>query len=121
MGIIAGILLILLSIAHNVYGERKQIPDLKKITNDPIVIGSSRVMIFQGGFLLLAVGIVQLLSATDTIELEGIARYFPVGVVLLNFVTFMGVTFSLHRELLSITVPQIVIFVIIIALQLLSI
>ena len=51
MGIAAGIIIILISIAHNIYGEKKQIPELKKITNDPIIIGSLRIMIFQGGVL----------------------------------------------------------------------
>ena len=45
MGILAGILLVLISIAHNIYGEKKQIPELKKLTTDPIMIGSLRVMI----------------------------------------------------------------------------
>lgn len=120
MGIIAGILLILLSIAHNVYGERKQIPDLKQITDDPVMIGSLRVMIFQGGVLLFAVGVVQILVAIDSIELTGVARFFPVGIILLDFCTFLVIMAFIHRDLLKITVPQIIIFVIIIALQLLA-
>ncbi len=120
MGIIAGILLVLLSIAHNVYGEKKQIPDLKKITDDPVIVGSLRVMIFQGGILLLAVGIVQILASTGAIELVGVARYFPVGIVLLDFGTFLAITLLIHRDLLKITLPQIVIFILIIALQLLA-
>ncbi|MEQ8676228.1 MAG: hypothetical protein RLP44_19655 [Aggregatilineales bacterium] len=120
MGIIAGVLLILLSVAHNVYGERKQIPDLKQITDDPVMIGSLRVMIFQGGVLLFAVGVVQTLIAIGTIELTGVARFFPVGIVLLNFCAFLVITAFVHRDLLKITVPQIVIFIIIITLQLLA-
>ena len=58
MGIIAGTLLVLMSIAHNIFGEKKQIPDLKELTQDSIIIGSQRIMIFQGGILLLAVGII---------------------------------------------------------------
>ncbi|MAS37855.1 MAG: hypothetical protein CL610_27920 [Anaerolineaceae bacterium] len=121
MGLIAGILLVLLSFAHNIYGEKKQIPDLKAITNDPVMIGSLRVMIFQGGILLLAVGIIQILIALGTIELTGIARFFPVGIVLLDFVTFLVITALFHRDLFRITIPQIVLFVLIIALQLGSI
>lgn len=121
MGLIAGILLVLLSFAHNIYGEKKQIPDLKAITNDPVMIGSLRVMIFQGGILLLAVGIIQILIALGTIELIGIARFFPVGIVLLDFVTFLVITALFHRDLFRITIPQIVLFVLIIALQLGSI
>ncbi|MBZ0293313.1 MAG: hypothetical protein K8L99_12170 [Anaerolineae bacterium] len=121
MGLIAGILLVLLSFAHNIYGERKQIPDLKAITQDPIMVGSLRVMIFQGGILLLAVGIIQILVALGTIELTGIARFFPVGIVLLDFGTFSGITAFFHRELFRITIPQIIVFVLIIVLQLVSI
>ena len=121
MGLIAGILLVLLSFAHNIYGERKQIPDLKAITQDPIMVGSLRVMIFQGGILLLAVGIIQILIALGTIELTGIARFFPVGIVLLDFSTFLVITALFHRELFRITIPQIIVFVLIIVLQLVSI
>ena len=45
MGLIAGILLILMSIAHNIYGEKNQIPALKKLTENTIIIGSQRIMI----------------------------------------------------------------------------
>ena len=120
MGLIAGILLILLSIAHNVYGEKKQIPDMKELTDDPIQIGSLRVMIFQGGLLLLAVGIIQILVSVGAIELLGVARFFPVGIILLNFSTFLFVAIVVHRELFKITIPQIVIFIVIIGLQLFS-
>jgi len=56
MGIAAGILLVLISIAHNVYGEKKQIPALKKFTNDSIIIGSQRIMTFQGGGYIIGCG-----------------------------------------------------------------
>lgn len=120
MGIIAGILIVVLSVAHIVYGEKKQIPDLKALTDDPIMIGSLRVMVTQGGLLLFAVGVVQILVAADAIVLEGVARYFPVGIIALNFLTFLALAFILHRELLKITIPQIVFFVVILGLQLLS-
>lgn len=117
MGLIAGVLLVLLSFAHNVYGERKQIPDLKAVTQDPIMAGSLRVMIFQGGILLLAVGIIQILIALGSIELTGIARFFPVGIVVLNFGTFLTTAALAHRELFRITIPQIIVFVLIIVLM----
>ena len=47
----------IISIAHNIYGEKKQVPELKKISNDSIMIGSLRIMIYQGGVLLLAIGV----------------------------------------------------------------
>jgi hypothetical protein len=120
MGIIAGILLVLMSIAHNIYGEKKQIPDLKKLTHDSVTIGSQRIMIFQGGVLLLAVGIIQILVSASLIELNGVARYFPVGVVVINFFTALFITVFAHKEILKITTPQFAVFIVIIGLQLLS-
>jgi hypothetical protein len=120
MGIAAGIIIIIISIAHNMYGERKQIPELKKITNDSIMIGSLRIMIFQGGILLLAVGIIQVLVAANYIQLPGISAYFPVGIVLINFLTSLIIAGFIHREVLKITLPQFVIFAVIILLQILS-
>jgi hypothetical protein len=120
MGIAAGILLVIISIAHNIYGEKKQIPALKEITKDSIIIGSQRIMIFQGGVLLFAVGIIQILVSIDTIVLSGVARYFPVGVVALNFCTALIITIFAHKEVLKITVPQYIIFIVIMCLQLFS-
>ncbi len=120
MGIIAGILLVFMSIAHNVFGEVKQIPRLKEITKDSILIGSMRIMIFQGGFLILAVGIVQILVSSGHINLTGIARYFLVAVVIINFCTALFVALFIHKEIQKITMPQFIIFAIIIGLQLLS-
>ena len=120
MGIIAGILLILMGVAHNIYGEKKQSPQLKELTKDSIMIGSLRIMIYQGGMLLLAVGIVQILVSINYIELIGISRYFPVGIVVLNFVIYLFFMIFFYREILKITIPQIIIFSIIICMQLLS-
>ena len=120
MGIAAGIIIIIISIAHNIYGEKKQIPELKKITNDSVMIGSLRIMIFQGGILLLAVGIIQVLVAANYIQLPGISAYFPVGIVLINFLTSLIIAGFIHREVLKITLPQFVIFAVIILLQILS-
>ncbi len=121
MGIAAGIMIILISIAHNIYGEKKQIPELKKITSDSIMIGSLRTMIFQGGILLFAVGIVQVLTSANVIQLPGISAYFPLGIVLINFITSLIIAGFIHREIFKITIPQFVVFFIIIILQVLSI
>ncbi|MDX2362193.1 MAG: hypothetical protein QNK23_15400 [Crocinitomicaceae bacterium] len=120
MEIAAGILLVLISIVHNIYGEKKQIPALKELTKDSITIGSQRIMIFQGGVLLFAVGIIQILSSLDIIALTGVARYFPVGIVLINVCTSLFIILISHKEVLKITIPQFVIFGVIISLQLLS-
>lgn len=120
MGIAAGALLLIISIAHIIYGEKKQIPALKKLTNDSIMIGSQRIMIVQGGILLFAVSIVQILISIDIIILEGLARYFPVGVVAINFCVALFITIFVHKEVLKITVPQYIIFILIMSLQLFS-
>jgi len=117
MGISAGILLVLISLVHIIYGEKKQIPELKRLTSDSIMIGSLRVMIYQGGLLLFAVGVIQIISSLNLIELSGVSRFFLVGIVLLNFCTFLLTAIFVHKELLSITLPQIVIFLFIISLQ----
>ena len=120
MGIAAGIIIILISFAHNIYGEKKQIPELKKLTNDSIIIGSLRIMIFQGGIILLAVGIIQVLVSVNIIQLPGISAYFPLGIVLINFITSLTIAGLFHKEVFKITIPQFVIFIIIIILQILS-
>lgn len=120
MGLAAGIIIILISIAHNIYGEKKQVPELKKITNDSIMIGSLRIIIFQGGILLFAVGIIQVLVSADIIQLPGISAYFPVGIVFINFITSLIIAGFIHREVFKVTIPQFVVFFIIILMQILS-
>ena len=120
MGIAAGILLVIIGIVHNFYGEKKQVPELKGLTNDSIMIGSLRIMVFQGGLLMFAVGVIQILVSTDVIVLTGVARYFPVGIVALNFCTALIITVFAHKEVLKITVPQYIVFLIIMSLQVLS-
>lgn len=120
MEIVAGILLIIISVAHNIYGEKKQIPALKKLTKDSIIIGSQRIMTFQGGILLFAVGIIQILVSIETIVLTGLAQYFLVGIVAINFCTALIITIFVHKEVLKVTIPQYIIFIIIMCLQLFS-
>jgi hypothetical protein len=120
MGIAAGIMIILISIAHNIYGEKKQLPKLKKVSNDSIMIGSLRIMIFQGGILLFVVGIIQVLVSANIIQLPGISAYFPVGIVFINFITSLLIAAFLHREVFKVTIPQFIVFSIIIVLQFLS-
>lgn len=120
MGLSAGIMIIIISIAHIIYGEKKQIPELKKITSDSVMIGSLRIMIYQGGILLFAVGIIQVLVSASLIQLPGISAHIPAGIILINFFTSLIIAGYLHREIFKITLPQFVIFAIIIVLQLLS-
>jgi type IV secretory pathway TrbD component len=120
MGMTAGILLIFISIAHNIYGEKIQIPALKKYTQDLILIGSQRIMVFQSGVLLLAVGIIQILVSIDLITLTGVARFFLVGIVSIDFFTALFIVIFFHKQILKITGPQFVLFIVIISLQLLS-
>ncbi len=121
MGITAGILIILISVAHNIYGEVKQLPELKKFTSDPIMIGSLRIMIYQGGFILLAVGVIQVLVSLGIIYLTGISAYFPIGIVTINLITSLVIALLFHTEIFKVTIPQFILFMVIITLQYLSI
>ena len=120
MALAAGIILILISIVHIIFGEKQSIAQVSGLTDDPILIGSVRVMSTQGGVLLFAVGVVDLLSFFGVLTLSGAAAFFPLGIVLINFGTFLALAIFKHRELLSISVVQIVVFTIIIILQALA-
>ncbi|HEU4964223.1 MAG TPA: hypothetical protein VFV52_10285 [Bacilli bacterium] len=117
MELTAGIMLVLLSILHVAYGEKMQVPLLKQATDDSILLGAYRVMSLQGGLLLFAVGLINILNATSVITLQGIAVYFPLGIILLNILGFMVIAFSRHRELFKITVPQFLLFLIVVTLE----
>lgn len=116
----SGILILIIGIIHIVYGEIVQIPGLKEFIQDPIIIGSTRVMIFQGGIILIALGAIQILKGLKIIKLNGIGALFPLGIICLNLGTFILIALIMHTELLSISIPQILIFSIIIILLVLS-
>jgi len=120
MGLTAGILLVLISLAHNVYGEIKQMPALRSVTDDSTILGSHRIMVFQGGTVLLVIGLIQISVSIGLIELTGIAAYFLVLIVLINFFTALFIALIFHRTIFSSTIPQFVIFAIIIILQLIA-
>ena len=121
MELAAGILIIIMSGLHIFYGEKNPVREMKKLTEDSILIGSVRVMSLQGGVLLFAVGLVHLLSFFHAITLSGVAAYFPVGIISMNLLTFLLVAVFRHRKLFSVIAFQLVIFTVIIFLQIMVI
>ncbi|MCD7034158.1 hypothetical protein LRR81_07920 [Metabacillus sp. GX 13764] len=121
MKLITGIILIILSVIHVLYGEKKLLKELADLGADQTLTGSVRVMTVQGGALLFATGVIELLSYSKAIQLSGIAGYFPLGLVCINVISCILVIVFKHRELLKIVFPQLVIFLIIIVLMKLSI
>jgi len=117
----AGIILILMSIIHVVYGEKVQVSELKQLKAKNLLIGSMRVMSLQGGVLLFAVGMVEIMVFFHLVNLTGFATYMPLGIVCLNVISVFIVAFIKHPELIKATIPQFLIILIIITLQLLSV
>lgn len=121
MKLIVGSLLIVMSIVHVIYGEKMQVDEIKKLHASNILMGSFRVMSLQGGMLLFAVGIVEILTFYNLIVLSGVAAYIPLGILCLNVVSLLTVSLIKHPELIKATIPQLLIFLIIIILELLSV
>lgn len=121
MKLIVGIILIFMSIVHVIYGEKMQTNILKKLKADSILIGSFRSMSLQGGLILFAVGLMEIMVYLGLIELIGIAVYIPLGIVSLNMIAVLAVALIKHRDLIKATVPQFIIFSFILLLQALSI
>ena len=121
MELAAGFLLLFISALHIVYGEKKPLAELSRLTSDSVLIGSVRVMSLQGGVLLFAVGMVHVLSFLKIFTLSGMAVFFPVGIVGLNLVTFLFVALAKHRKLFSIIIFQLILFGVILVLQILAV
>ena len=121
MKLVVGIILIVMSIVHVIYGEKMQVNVLKKLGVNNILIGSYRVMSFQGGLLLSAVGVVEIMVYTGLIVLTGFAIFMPLGIVCINVISVFIVAIVKHRELIKATIPQFLIFSIIIILQVWSV
>lgn len=121
MAILTGIAIFLLGIIHIVFGELSQIPELMKHLEDPVVIGSTRVMIYQGGMILLGVGVIQLLKGRKRISLLGVASFIPLGIIILNILTFLAVGLIFDFAVIKSALPQLIIFIIIIILMIIEI
>lgn len=120
MAILTGIAIFLLGIIHIVFGELSQIPELMKHLEDPVVIGSTRVMIYQGGMILLGVGVIQLLKGRKRISLLGVASFIPLGIIILNILTFLAVGLIFDFAVIKSALPQLIIFIIIIILMIIE-
>jgi len=105
--LVVGIILIFMSIVHVIFGEKMQVNILKKLEANNILIGSFRVMSLQGGLLLFAVGVVEImvyalkkLEANNTLigsfrvmSLQGGLLLFAVGVVeIMVYAGIIGLT-----------------------------
>jgi hypothetical protein len=117
MATITGILIIILAAVHIVFGEIVQIRDLRQFLGDPVIIGSTRVMIYQGGIILLGVGIIQILKGIGRIKLTGFASCFPVAIVCMNILTFAAIALISRNGLLRAGLPQLAVFLVIIGLM----
>jgi len=118
--LLVGIILVFMSIVHVIYGEKMQVNLLKKLEVSNILIGSYRVMSLQGGILLFAVGAVEIMFYAGLVDLTGFAIYIPLGIICLNVISVFIVALVKHHELFKATIPQFLIFAIIIILQVLS-
>ena len=121
MELAAGLLIIVMSILHIIYGEKNPIAALSTLTDNSILIGSFRVMSLQGGLLLLAVGLIHILQFFNIITLVGIAVFFPLGLICINLIAFLLIALFKHKDLFSIITFQLAAFTVIIILQILSV
>jgi len=115
--LVSGCILVILSIVHVWYGEKKQVSSLEKVTKDSILIGSFRVMSVQGGIILFTLGLLHLLNVLELVVLSGFALYFPLIIILINVLSFAVIAIFGHRELLSVSVVQLLIFLVLIVLE----
>ncbi len=113
MALISGILIILVGVVHLIYGEIVQLKALSESISDMITIGSTRIMIYQGGVLLILVGAMQVLKGLKKIKVKGFVSYIPIGYIIANFSTYLILGLLLHPQVIRSSIPQIIIFVII--------
>ncbi|MBD2846638.1 hypothetical protein IDH44_15670 [Paenibacillus sp. IB182496] len=120
MKLAAGLLLIIMSVVHVIYGENMQVRALRAQGAEENLVGAFRVMSLQGGLLLLAVGSIEVLGYAGLLRLDGFAAYMPAGLVGLNVLAALLVACTMHRKLLGMIVPQLLIFAVILTLQIWS-
>lgn len=118
----AGAISIFLSAAHLIWGNSTIIKELKKTKCSPLcstgfLISWNQVamVLFLNGLAFVAAGIF-----TSTVEIMYIP-YFALIITLLNFITFLATALLKDKSVFALTMPQNIIFIIMITLIILGI
>ncbi|HOO73947.1 MAG TPA: hypothetical protein PLS66_01520 [Tepiditoga sp.] len=117
MEILSAFLFVLIGGIHIVFGEMVQMKILKDNTREEFLVASMRIMIYQGGILLIITGIVQMMNALEILTLSGLSAYIPLFVLLVNFVPFVFTALIKYRKIFIKSLFQVIYFIILIILQ----
>ncbi|KUP08350.1 hypothetical protein Q73_06280 [Bacillus coahuilensis m2-6] len=120
MSLLSGCFLFLLGIAHILYGEKVQLPQLKAEGAGSESLYSVKIMIFQGGVLLLFLSSFQILSSLGIFPFLILATTLYSMVVSLNFLTFISIALLKRQELLKSALPQMIFVIVVVLLNILS-
>lgn len=118
--LISGLLTILIAVAHAIWGEKQIIPDLKKSKLSEITEAGFYVSYHQITNTLLASGIALVLAAIiDNIVGNALALFILI-IIIGNISVFIGISLSKYKSVFGQTVPQIIIYSVIILLIILG-
>lgn len=118
--LLAALLILLLSVAHAVWGERKVFQILTTQTLDPEIYLSVYVPWHQLTYILALSGVALIVAAFDD-SLEAIA-VFVLGIVVGNLGVFVATcVIKKQTEMFSKTVPQTILFSVLIGLLIVGI
>ncbi|MFC1537614.1 hypothetical protein ACFL4P_02180 [Gemmatimonadota bacterium] len=115
--LISGVLAIILAVTHAVWGEKLIIPDLKKSGLPDLAKIGFHISWHQISMVLLVSGIslVVLAFLTDCAGSK-VGATIIVGITSANFLVFLVLSFIQKKALFGKSIPQIILFVTLIAL-----
>lgn len=94
MNLVVGIIILLISVAHYIYGFKELYPKINKNEIDYLVEASFKIMYIREGLILIIVGLLHIMLQFQIIELNGIARFTPITIIILNILTFILFAFK---------------------------
>jgi hypothetical protein len=112
-----GVLSIILSIAHVVWGEKLVVPDLNKSDLPDLVKIGFYISWHQISMVLLVTGIsLAVLAFLTDCAGSKVGATIIVGITSANFMVFLVLSYIHQRALFGKSIPQIILFVTLIAL-----
>ncbi|MFC1538364.1 hypothetical protein ACFL6H_02985 [Candidatus Latescibacterota bacterium] len=120
--LIAGIMSIFLSFAHVIWGEKILFPVINKADINKVASAAVYISWYQISTTLLVAGIgLIILSYYEQFQNITLAAILITAIIVFNFTAFIVIIITKHRVVFAQTIPQTILFVIIIVLMILGI
>jgi len=118
--LISGLLTVLIAVAHAIWGEKQIIPELKESKLSELTEAGFYISYHQITITLLVSGIALVIASMLDNTVGIILAFFVLIIIIGNISVFIAISLSKYKSAFSQTVPQIIIYSIMVLLIILG-